>query len=193
VGDLALGSEELVTGLCMISKALNDNNPIIVCTLQSFAAVYGSEHEVLDQTGKRFAIIVDEAHSSQHGKAAEDSFYPAQLVIAIETTPAFFGGLSELEDHRQRGLVRETSLGSHGPVAHRRERAFDDIGCTQMLPVFGRKVIEGKQCVSILDQTLGCPVVLDAPGFDEGIKCEQPSRSLAAPASPLIVGSSAAC
>jgi hypothetical protein len=96
-----------------------------------------------------------------------------QLVIAIETTPAFFGGLSELEDHRQRGLVRETSLGSHGPVAHRRERAFDDIGCTQMLPVFGRKVIEGKQCVSILDQTLGCPVVLDAPGFDEGIKCEQ--------------------
>jgi hypothetical protein len=43
------------------------------------------------------------------------------LVIAIETTPAFLGGLSELEDHRQRGLVRETSLGSHGPVAHRRE------------------------------------------------------------------------
>jgi hypothetical protein len=37
-----------------------------------------------------------------------------QLVIAIETPPAFFGGLSELEDHRQRGLVRETSLGSHG-------------------------------------------------------------------------------
>jgi hypothetical protein len=31
-----------------------------------------------------------------------------QLVIAIETTPAFFGGLNELEDHRQRGLVRRT-------------------------------------------------------------------------------------
>jgi type I restriction enzyme R subunit len=46
--------------------------PIIVCTLQSFAAVYGSEHEVLEQTGKRFAVIVDEAHSSQHGRAAED-------------------------------------------------------------------------------------------------------------------------
>jgi type I restriction enzyme R subunit len=55
-----------------LAKALNENKPIIVCTLQSFAAVYGSEHEVLDQTGKRFAIIVDEAHSSQHGKAAED-------------------------------------------------------------------------------------------------------------------------
>ena len=55
-----------------LAKALNENKPIIVCTLQSFAAVYGSDHAVLDQTGKRFAIIVDEAHSSQHGKAAED-------------------------------------------------------------------------------------------------------------------------
>jgi hypothetical protein len=36
-------------------------------------------------------------------------------------------------------------------VAHRRERAFDDIGRTLMLPVFCRKVIEGGQCVSILD------------------------------------------
>ena len=61
--------------------------------------------------------------------------------MAIETPPAFFGGISEFEDHRERGLVRETSLGSHGAVAHRRERAFDDIGCTQMLPVFGWKVI----------------------------------------------------
>jgi hypothetical protein len=48
--------------------------------------------------------------------------------MAIETTPAFFGGLGELEDQRERGLVRETSLGSHRAVAHRRERAFDDIG-----------------------------------------------------------------
>jgi type I restriction enzyme R subunit len=55
-----------------LAKALNENKPIIVCTLQSFAAVYGSQHEVLDQAGKRFAIVVDEAHSSQHGKAAED-------------------------------------------------------------------------------------------------------------------------
>jgi hypothetical protein len=65
----------------------------------------------------------------------------------------FFSGLSKLEDHRQRGLIRETSLGSHGAVAHPRERAFDDIGRTQMLPEFGRKVIEGERCVSILDQT----------------------------------------
>ena len=71
-----------------------------------------------------------------------------QLVMAIETTPAFFGGLSELEDHRQRGLVRETALGSHGPVAHRRERAFDDIGCAQMLPVAVAAVLYDKLAFS---------------------------------------------
>jgi hypothetical protein len=50
-------------------------------------------------------------------------------------------------------LFERQSLGSHGAVAHPRERAFDDIGRTQMLPEFGRKVIEGERCVSILDQT----------------------------------------
>jgi hypothetical protein len=33
-----------------------------------------------------------------------------QLVMAIETPPAFFGALSEFEDHRERGLVRETLI-----------------------------------------------------------------------------------
>jgi transposase len=50
-----------------------------------------------------------------------------QLVVAIGATPAFFSGLGELEDHGERSLVRETSLGAHRAVAHRRERAFDDV------------------------------------------------------------------
>ncbi|MDU8928316.1 type I restriction endonuclease [Alisedimentitalea sp. MJ-SS2] len=56
-----------------LAKALNEGKQIVVCTLQSFSAVYGSEaHDVLDQSDKRFAVIVDEAHGSQHGTAAED-------------------------------------------------------------------------------------------------------------------------
>ena len=98
----------------------------------------------------------------------EDDF--RQLVVAIEATPAFLGGLGELEDHGERGLVRETSLGAHGAVAHRRERAFDDVGRAQMLPVLGREVVEGEQRVAILDQALDRLVVFDAPGFDEGIE-----------------------
>jgi hypothetical protein len=40
-----------------------------------------------------------------------------QLVVTIETTPAFLGGLGKFEDHGERGLVRKTSLGSHRAVA----------------------------------------------------------------------------
>ena len=37
----------------------------------------------------------------------EDDF--RQLVVTVETTPAFLGGLGELEDHGERSLV-QTSL-----------------------------------------------------------------------------------
>ena len=50
-----------------------------------------------------------------------------QLVVAIEATPAFLGGLGELEDHGERGLVRETALRAGRAMADGREGAFDDI------------------------------------------------------------------
>ena len=72
----------------------------------------------------------------------EDDF--RQLVVTIETTPAFLGSLGELEDHGERGLVRETSLRANGTMAHGRERAFDDVGRAQMLPVLGGELVEGQ-------------------------------------------------
>ena len=36
--------------------------------------------------------------------------------MTIETAPASLSGLRELEDHGQRGLVRETSLRAYGVV-----------------------------------------------------------------------------
>jgi hypothetical protein len=44
----------------------------------------------------------------------EDDF--RQLVVSVEATPACLGGLSELEDHGERGLVGETPLGAHRAV-----------------------------------------------------------------------------
>ena len=56
-----------------LAEALTAGKQIVICTIQSFSAVYGSDtHSVLDQSSRRFAVIVDEAHSSQHGTAAED-------------------------------------------------------------------------------------------------------------------------
>src|SRR6059036_1115390 len=49
-------------------------------------------------------------------------------------------------------------------------RAFDDVGCAQMLPVLGREVVEGQQRIAILAQALDRLVVFDAPGLDEGVE-----------------------
>jgi hypothetical protein len=56
-------------------------------------------------------------------------------------------------------------------VAHIGERAFDDVGRAQMLPVLGREVVEGEQRTAILDQALDRLVVFEAPDLDKGPQC----------------------
>ena len=51
-----------------LTKALENGDKIIICTLQKFPFVDVSNISTKD---KRFAIIVDEAHSSQTGKSSE--------------------------------------------------------------------------------------------------------------------------
>lgn len=51
-----------------LTTALEKGERIIICTLQKFPFV---DVQKVATTGKRFAIIVDEAHSSQSGKASE--------------------------------------------------------------------------------------------------------------------------
>jgi len=51
-----------------LTTALEKGEKIIICTLQKFPFV---DVQKITTTGKRFAIIVDEAHSSQTGKASE--------------------------------------------------------------------------------------------------------------------------
>ena len=52
----------------MSKDAINDKRRIIITTLHRFPLIY---KELDNHKGKRFAIIVDEAHSSQSGKSAE--------------------------------------------------------------------------------------------------------------------------
>src|ERR1700704_7217173 len=56
----------------------------------------------------------------------ENEFW--QLVVAIETTPAFLRGLEQLEDHRERRPVGQASLRSDRAVAHGGKGAFDGVG-----------------------------------------------------------------
>ncbi len=48
-----------------LTTALGSDKKIIVCTLQTFPALFAKSRELVETQGKRFAVIADEAHSSQ--------------------------------------------------------------------------------------------------------------------------------
>jgi type I restriction enzyme R subunit len=53
-----------------LAKALAAGKKIIVCTIQTFPFALAEVRELAATQGKRFAVIADEAHSSQAGEAA---------------------------------------------------------------------------------------------------------------------------
>jgi type I restriction enzyme R subunit len=53
-----------------LAKALAEGKKIIVCTIQTFPFAIEAVREQAATHGKRFAVIADEAHSSQTGEAA---------------------------------------------------------------------------------------------------------------------------
>src|SRR3981081_3347719 len=97
-----------------------------------------------------------------------DEFW--QLVVTVETAPAFLCALDQFEDHRERGPVRQTALRSDGAVAHGGEGAFDGGGRPQVFPVLGREVVESEQRVSILAQAVGRLLVFQRVALDEGVE-----------------------
>lgn len=69
-------------------KAINDGKRIIVTTLQKFPVIYDL---VNDTSGKNYAVIVDEAHSSQTGQSA------LKLKMALADTEDALREYAELE------------------------------------------------------------------------------------------------
>jgi type I restriction enzyme R subunit len=63
-----------------LAEALSGTKKIVVCTIQTFPFALEKVRELAATKGKRFAVIADEAHSSQSGQAA------AQLKAVL--TPA---------------------------------------------------------------------------------------------------------
>lgn len=53
-----------------LAKALAGGKKIVVCTIQTFPFALKAVEELAATQGKRFAVIADEAHSSQTGEAA---------------------------------------------------------------------------------------------------------------------------
>jgi type I restriction enzyme R subunit len=53
-----------------LAEALDSDKKIVVCTLQTFPFALKTVRELAATRGKRFAVIADEAHSSQTGETA---------------------------------------------------------------------------------------------------------------------------
>jgi len=77
-----------------LGQALKDGKKIIVCTIQTFPFALQAVQELAATEGKRFAVIADEAHSSQTGEAAAKL---KQLLSAEEWADLQDGGEIDTE------------------------------------------------------------------------------------------------
>lgn len=87
-GDAGSKSSEL-------AEALGGSKKIVVCTIQTFPFALKTVQELAATQGKRFAVIADEAHSSQTGEAASKL---KQLLSAEELKDLADGGEVGTED-----------------------------------------------------------------------------------------------
>lgn len=84
-----------------LKTAINDGARIIVTTLQKFPVIY---KEIEAAKGKNFAIICDEAHSSQTGSAA------AKLKIALADDADALRQYAELEEKSEEEVDKEDPI-----------------------------------------------------------------------------------
>ena len=78
-----------------LAEALSGSKKIVVCTIQTFPFALDVVRELAATKGKRFAVIADEAHSSQTGEAADKL---KQVLSAEELKELGDGGEVSSED-----------------------------------------------------------------------------------------------
>lgn len=85
----------------VLRDAINDKRRIIITTLHRFPLIY---KELDNHRGKKFAIIVDEAHSSQSGKSAE------KLKAALADTDEALREMAEIEEKSEEEIKEEMDV-----------------------------------------------------------------------------------
>lgn len=120
-------------------KAVNDGKRIIVTTLQKFPVIYDL---VGDTTGKAFAIIVDEAHSSQTGQSAMKlKMALADTSDALEEYAELEGKAEEeLEASNDKFLKELITAGKHSNLSF---YAFTATPKDKTLEIFGEEWTDG--------------------------------------------------
>ena len=82
----------------VLRDAINNGDRIVITTLHRFPIIY---KELNSRAGKHYAIIVDEAHSSQSGKSAE------KLKAALADTDEALRELAEIEEKEVEQLEQD--------------------------------------------------------------------------------------
>lgn len=133
--------------VCVINKdmhasdlrdALNDGKRLIVSTLQKFPVIF----EEVESTGKHFAVVIDEAHSSQTGRSA----HKLKTALADLTNPLREYAEIEAADEEACGdgedeLVNE--MAAHGRHKNLTFCAFTATPKNKTLEMFGDEMSDG--------------------------------------------------
>lgn len=118
----------------VLKDAINDKKRIIITTLHRFPIIY---KELDNHKGKQFAIIVDEAHSSQSGKSAE------KLKAALADTDEALKEWAEIEGKTEEEMQDEienlSELLTQGQHKNQYFYAFTATPKPKTLQTFGDK------------------------------------------------------
>lgn len=120
-----------------LAKALTEGTPIVITTLQKFPFV---TDKIGKLPGKRYAVIIDEAHSSQSGESAR-TMKEVLAAGSLEEALLEDEGAGE-EDNEER--VLETVMASRGRQKNLSFFAFTATPKAKTLEVFGTRDEEGK-------------------------------------------------
>ena len=122
-----------------LKEALDSNYGIIITTLQKFPVIY----QEVESRGKRFAVIVDEAHSSQTGDAAR------KLKQALADTEEYLKEYAETENAEEEKHSDDYDKMLNALAAQGRQKnlsffAFTATPKDKTLQIFGNEGTDGK-------------------------------------------------
>lgn len=113
-----------------LAEALSGGKKIVVCTIQTFPFALKAVQELAATQGKKFAVIADEAHSSQTGEAASKL---KQVLSAEELQELADGGEVSSED------VLAAQMSGRASVSGLTFVAFTATPKAKTLELFGRR------------------------------------------------------
>ena len=125
-----------------LRDTINDDNArIVICTLHRFPVIY---KELTSRSGKHYAVVVDEAHSSQSGKSAE------KLKAALADTDEALKEMAEIEGKTEEELETQKDalmedLLSQGQHANLSFYAFTATPKPKTLQTFGIPYQDAKE------------------------------------------------